>query len=351
MDDTETIEEEISGQLNEEGEPLDAAPADDDRDEHGRFAAKSEEPEQDPAEEGAAPDAMQQEDAPPEEEQAPQPQPERQVGDLNRPPGTWTARAKEDWHKLPSHIQDEVKKRESDITRGFNAVREKAQFADSLMNEMRPYEALIRSQGGTPQTVVRSLLNTAYQLNTGSPQQVGALILNIAREYKADMGYILQQFQQQPPGYQDPVSVQNLVTTTIAQQLEQQRQAEQKEREEREAAQGMAEIEAFENAMTPAGQLLHPYFQEVRHIMGTLMEQGHAQTLDEAYEMGCRSVIGTAQPQNATRQLSENRRKVEEAKRAAATKVTGAGGVGKPDPTKRSLEEELAAQLSGSASI
>ena len=50
-----------------------------------------------------------------------------------------------------------------------------------------PPSAMIASEGANPQQAIAALLNTAYQLRTATPEQKTQLILNLARQYGANL--------------------------------------------------------------------------------------------------------------------------------------------------------------------
>lgn len=288
-------------------------------------------------------------------------QSETQAQGVDLPPSTWTPGAKAAYLALPadSPIRQEIKKREADYQKGITQYKQNAEVGERLLNEMRPYEAIIRSQGGTPETVIRNLLNTAYLLNTGTPQQKAQLLIQAAKQYGAD----LTAFQGQPQatdGQFDPKAltpiVQQLVQPYVEKfnQVHSRFQTAQQQAEQARQHEAQSQIEAFRTATDEKGQPKHAYYDNVRGMMASFIESGHAQSLDQAYEMACRAhpevsqAISAAQRKEAdAKQLEEARRKAEDARRATAVNVSGQGGVGIADTSKMSLRDELAAQMDG----
>jgi len=162
------------------------------------------------------------------------------------------------WKDLPPDVQAEWKKREDDIHRMMTAKEGELNLGRSIKEIAAPYEAIIRSEGGTVEGAFKDLLNTAYVLRTGTPQQKANLLLTTAQQYGVDLrGYMGQQ-------QQNPLS-------TIQQEIQQLRQMADPNRiksqlqEEMERDRINGEIQAF--AAIPA----HVHFEAVKSTMGALI--------------------------------------------------------------------------------
>ena len=140
------------------------------RDESGRFAAK----------EGSAPAKP---EAAPQEPAKVETPPKPAATPSVKAPQSWSTAAKADFDKLPPHIQAEIAKRESDVEKGFTRQDEERQFGRSLRDIINPYMPIITAEGGTPQKAVQELLNTAYLLRRGTPEQKVALFRATAQQF------------------------------------------------------------------------------------------------------------------------------------------------------------------------
>jgi hypothetical protein len=308
---------------------------------------------QDPARapaEGVAPPAA----ATPASEQQGQP-----TGDPNIPPSTWRPAAKAHWATLPLEVREEFKKREADVAKGFEQVTHKVRFADSVVQEIEPYIAMIQSEGGTPQLAIRQLLATAYRLRIGTPQERGALLRQVAQEYGADLG------QQQAGAEPDPqqqwaqyIQQQLSPLQQRIQQYEQEHLTAQQRQEQQKQEEIQGQIEAFQSARNQDGTPKFKYFENVRGLMGSLIEGGNAQSLEQAYDLACnadpevRAALVTEQSQAANaKRLEEAKRTADEARRANAARMEGTGGVGFSDAGSKSLRDEIASQLETGSQI
>jgi hypothetical protein len=108
----------------------------------------------------------------------------------------------------------------------------------------------------------------------------------------------------------------------------------------------LAQVRQFEEATDAQGKLLHPHFAEVKPIMGQLIQQGKAATLQDAYKKAIKVLDlqeeqATDEPDNAV-DLDKIRQKLVKAKKASKG-VTTKGS--KTDFTSMSIKDELRARL------
>lgn len=203
---------------------------------------------------------------------------------LSRPPTTWRPLAKSKWKDIDPDIRAEILKREEDGISGVSQMREKATYGERLNNIINPYMPTINASGGTPEGVIQNLLNTAYRLQTGTPQDKAQVLLAAARQYGADMSVL---GMKQDPAQQQ-VAQQFQPYIGKIQQLEQRLHQFENQTANAESNQIISKIEEFSNANDGNGNLLHPYFEDVRiqmsNIIQTASEQGKTLTLEQAYD-------------------------------------------------------------------
>lgn len=322
------------------------------RDEAGRFVAKAA-PVETPAEPVAADPA-----APVAADPAAvvDPQAQAETRAAAAPPATWSASAKAIYATLPEVARKEIAKREQDYARGIQQHAEAAKGYQTLMSEFQPYQAMIRAEGGTEAGAIRDLLKTAYQLRTGTPQSRGALIMQVAQQFGADLSQFMGQQTEQPAG-QDMNQVQQFVQQLVSPHLQkiQQWERQQADTQQKQAQQMEHEIQsqitAFQSATNEDGSPKHLYFENVRPLMSAFFANGQAKDLEQAYEMACfanpevrAALIADQQRTADAKRLEEAKRKAGEA-RGASFNPTGQGGVGISGATQSSLRDELSAQL------
>lgn len=123
----------------------------------------------------------------------------------------------------------------------------------------------------------------------------------------------IAQLQQQIQGLQD-----QLAQTT--QGVNQRISSEEQQREQ----QVLNEINQFRTAQDDSGKPAHPYFDEVKTLMGNMMSAGSAPTLQDAYDMACRAHPQVSAKIAAAVKAAEDRQRQKE-EREAAKKAEQAG--------------------------
>lgn len=299
------------------------------RDEKGRFAPKE-------AEESAAPEAPEQVAV--AEPQQTEPEQERVEPALS-PPNGWSAEAKAKWHELPPEIMAAVQKREQDITKFTSTRDEHASFGKEMYQAVQPYLALIKAEGATPAAAVQSMLNTAYVLRNGTPDQKRNALLQTARQFGVDLGAQPGRQPNQPPEiatlYQEIAQLKSYIA--------QQQQTEQTQLQ----SEVQAEIEAF------AADPKHPHYQAVKGHMAALIAQGAAKDLQDAYDQAVwanaetrATLLAQQRAEEEQKRAAEARRRAEEAKRKSISLTGGPGNTASSAaPGDRSLRDELMANF------
>lgn len=275
-------------------------------------------------------------DQPVDTPEADTPPPEAKPADpIEPPPVSLSAAAKEKWKDLPPEVRQEWKKREEDIHRAMTAHDGELSVGRKIKEIAQPYEAIIRAEGGTVEGAFRDLLNTAYVLRTGSPQQKAQLLIETAKQFGVD----LAAYQAAPV---DPVAALRQEIESIKSQANPDVIKNQLQ-EQMQFDKVKSEIEAF------AANPQNVHFQAVRTKMGALMTSGQAKDLQEAYEMAIwadPSIRPTLL--NAQKEQEAAKKKAEmEAKKKAAASVNGSPTTATPSANapQKSIEDELREQL------
>ncbi len=170
----------------------------------------------------------------------------------------------------------------------------------------------------------------------GSPQQKQQLLLQTAQLYNVPLNTL--------PAAQ-PVDPRIESLQQRIDRMDQERQQAQIQRQQQEDSSLQTEIEAFASA--PG----HEHLDSVRPLMASLLENGAAKDLNEAYEKAIWAspdIRSSLLQSEEAKRLATQRSKTDAARRASVS-VTGAPGPlaginGASDPS-RSLRDELRANL------
>ena len=202
---------------------------------------------------------------------------------LVNPPDTWRPAAKAEWSKLPEGIRKEIKKRENDAMTGVTAHKEMADYGKRITQTIDPYRAYLRARGADEVKVVEDALNLSYQLTSSNPQQRGAILARIGKQYGADFSVLTQQ----PNPEQDRMQQVLSPLQARIEQLEREKQNSDSltQQQKDQAAEKM--VADFTSETDETGQLKHPYYNNVVGLMVPLLESGVVKTLPEAYALAC----------------------------------------------------------------
>jgi hypothetical protein len=238
--------------------------------------------------------------------------------------------------KIVSELYDSMK---ADYTRKTQGLADQGRLATEFQQTVQPYEALIRAEGGTPIGAVKDLLNTAYLLRQGTPQQKLSLIAQTAQQFGVDLSQLSQ-------GYDPNSTVAQLqnelhgLKQTLNQYTTSQTQAVE--------SQAIETIQGFQSAVGDDGNPLHPYFEDVKIEMGALLEKGSAKDLEEAYDMAVNANPRTRailrENEGKATQLRLARERKEKAAKAKKAEGLPSGKPGASASKPKTLAEELSEQ-------
>lgn len=260
-------------------------------------------------------------------------------------PTSWKGTAQAKWDAVDPEVKAEVHRRESDFHNGLKQYKQDADTFKLLDAEIRPYEAMIRASGSTPQALIRDFFNTAYQFKTGSPEAKVETLLSVAKAWNVDLGLL--------PAVQERVDAGQPIVPPEYRQLQQQftalqetiAQREAREKQEREEAAQREQEEV--TTQTRQWAVDKEHYESVKLVMAGLLESGQAKDLDDAYNKATWAVpeVRTkliAQQQEAERKLAAE--KAAAAKKAASTNVKPRGTPpAKPNTKVGTMEDTLRA--------
>lgn len=263
------------------------------------------------------PVAEEPEEAPAQPVQAPKPG----AVDLTKPPTSLKGNVQAKWAKLDEDVRAEFHRREANFHEGLSAYKQMADIGKIMDAEVRPYEAMLRAAGLSAPVAVRDLLNTAYQLRTGTPEVKTEIMLNIAKQYGIDLVNIqeaAQQLASAEPKIDPAIQPLQQKLTAIEQMIEQQK----KEAADRQYAELQRETQTF--ASNPKNR----FYEMVKLDMAALIETGRADGLQDAYDKAIWANPEARAQLLAEQQAAERKQKAEKAaaaKKAAVTNVAPRG--------------------------
>lgn len=270
-------------------------------------------------------------------------------GPTYKAPQSWRPAAREAWAKVPAEVQAEVDKREREAATGLQEAAQARKFAQDFHNTVRPYEAMVRAEGGNYLAAVDNFFQTAHALRTAPPAHKAQIVANIIKSYGVPIqeldnvlsGQAPQQGQAQGQQFQDP-RLDELLSTI--EQAKHQRAASVAQRAQSEIDSFGATAEFLEDPKVRGHMSL---------LLSDSAQRGEAMTLQQAYDTACWSqehVRGTLQQRAAAKAANATQASTQRA-RAAASSVkgqpAGASSASQPGSSVRSALEAAAARLGG----
>jgi len=254
--DTQEVQEPLDTRefISRELDKLDAAesvkePAGD-RDEKGRFAAKSQ-PE--------APVAEEKPESEPEVKSEPEEKPEEPK---RNPFAAWKKDAQAALTALPPETQQYIVEREQQFHKGIQQYKEDAIKGRTLSNALAPHMEYLNQLQVQPEQAISKLLETERVLRTSEPQAKIQAFMKLAHDYGIDVNNLTN-------AKFDPYSYQ--LEQKLAQQQSMLEKLSQSRQMAEEAQLGQT-IEQFAQS--------HEYFEDVRETMADLLDKGLASDLD-----------------------------------------------------------------------
>lgn len=267
-------------------------------------------------------------------------------------PEGWKAELKAKFNELPPEVQAEISRREGETHKALTKQDDERLFGKRVSEIVSPYLPTIRSEGGTPEKAIETLLQTAHVLRQGTDQQKAMAVAQVIQQFKVSpqglfsilQGGNAQGGQPLQQGQFDPR------LETLQQRVDRMERAEQEAAQQRQLQED-ARIQGLlaDFAAKPG----HEHYEQVKVFMGHLLSNDQAVDLDEAYNKAIwanpeiRSSLIAAQV-DPNKRLTEQTAKTERARNAAVSVTGSPGGAralnGAANPHS-SIEDDLRAAI------
>ncbi len=264
-------------------------------------------------------------------------------------PEHWASEDRDIFRSIEKKGKEFILRRHKDMeaahTRRSQELAEERRIADNFRKTMGPHEAYLKQLNIDPLQAVDKLIATEMRLRMANPQERGALLQELARQYGAQFDPNAPQV----PGI-DPKT--QLVLDAIKRQDERLAQIENA-RAEQERSSTENIIASFAHEKDETGKSKRPHFEAVRQQMGILMKEGIAKTLDEAYEQAILINADLRKEYFAKQFREEDTAKKTVASKKASLNVKGGSDATPSESTRemslsQTIRAAIDAQLKGS---
>ena len=258
--------------------------------------------------------------------------------DVEKAPASWTPASREHWAAIPEGVRGEIAKREGELQRTLNETAQARQFTQNFQQSIQPYEPMFRAQGVDATTGIGNVLQTAAQLQMGTPQQRAQAVAGLISQFGVDIATL------------DDMIVGNMPQVTQASpevaQLQQQIASMQQFIQGQQGQQQQQNMQQQQQLVGETNKFIadNEFASDLRNVMADFMDvaerQGQKMTLKDAYDRAL-STRPDIQEIVANRAKSTNNQRAVSGARRAAVSVPQAsgmsGGSEAPSTTREAL--------------
>ena len=239
-------------------------------------------------------------------------------------PMDWGPKEREDWSKIPPHLQKKITAREAEMQTAMANTSDARRTHEDMGRLANTYGAALSGvAGNSPMEVVENLFSTVANLRMGSPIQKAQIITDLVNDYGVDIHALDAALTGTVPEANSNAHLESLIDQRMqpVQQFLSTMQTEEQHRQQQLQQTAVSEVQQFaQNA---------EFIADVRNDMADLIEmagqRGYTMPMDEAYNKACalnpqiQEVLTQRQQQAA---LTGNNNTMA-SKRAAASSLSG----------------------------
>lgn len=136
---------------------------------------------------------------------------------LDKAPHTWSPAAKEKWKEIDPAIRQEIKRRETDMARGFAESKQSRDFHRGFQEVMAPYVPFAKAMGHpTIMHAIDNVMQTAVMLQSSPPVQRAQLVAKIINDFGVDLRILDSVLAGSPVANPVETRVQELIRQELA---------------------------------------------------------------------------------------------------------------------------------------
>jgi len=250
-------------------------------------------------------------------------------------PMDWSPEQREDWSKVPTHLQEKITEREQHMAQAMQGMSEARATHDQLTKLSQSYAPVIAAEGATsPMQAIETLFQTTALLQNGSQQQKAEMMAELINHYGVDIGALDNTLVGQP---QAPEQAQNsqmeqMLNQRLAPLDNMMQQMNQHQASQQQATQQAANVSVQEFSQKAE------FLSDVRADMADLIDMAHKQGRDmqlpEAYQKACSlnpQIVSIMQKRHAQKELAGNNSNLASKREAASSlngRMSGSGNAG-----------------------
>tara|TARA_R110000851_G_scaffold288960_2_gene443093 strand:- start:3402 stop:4466 length:1065 start_codon:yes stop_codon:yes gene_type:complete len=243
-------------------------------------------------------------------------------------PIDWSPKEREDWSRIPPHLQAKIKEREQSTQNLMQETSEARRTHKEFSELTNKYGAVLSGavKGDTPMQAVQGLFDTVANLRMGNPVQKAQIVADLIESFGVDIRALDSQLSGSMPDPNDPSSrIDELVNQRLAPYQEHLQQMEYQKTQQTQQVQQEATQEVQSFAESGKAEFLN----DVRHDMADMIDaayrRGVNMPMQEAYQKACAvhpQISQIMQQRDKQQQITGGNNNMQ-SKRLAASSITG----------------------------
>jgi hypothetical protein len=246
-------------------------------------------------------------------------------------PLNWSPQQREEWSKIPRHLQEKIISREKEMDQAVAGTAEARKTHEYLAQLGQQYAPVLAAEGiNNPIEAVEGLFRSVAALRMGSPVQKAEMLAHLVKTYGVD----IRALDDALVGVQPQETQQNQFEALIDQkmqpinQLMQQLNMLQQQGQQQTRAQADQEVAQF----AQSAEFLNDVRNDMADLIDLANKQGRSLSLQEAYDRACAihpEISKVMEQRRQTEAITGGNQRIAQKKMAASSlngRQVGTGG-------------------------
>jgi hypothetical protein len=215
-------------------------------------------------------------------------EPRPKTKDSMKAPINWSPKEREDWSRIPRHLQERIVSRETEMAQVMANTKAARTVHDAITNMTQQYGQLMQAEGATdPLQAIDGMFKTVQTLRTAPQRERATLLASMIEHYGVDIRELDDALSNSPSVAADPVQtkLEQMLEQRLApvNQLMQGLTAAQQKAQEQTRHQATQSVQEF----SQQAEFLNDVRLDMADLIDMAAAQGRELPLAKAYEIAC----------------------------------------------------------------
>jgi hypothetical protein len=255
--------------------------------------------------------------------------------DSLKAPVDWSPKEREDWSRIPRHLQDKIMQRERDIADNIANTRQARQVYDNIQQLGTKYGSVMAAEGvNDPMQAINGLFDTVAGLRLGNQQDKAQIVANMIQHYGVDVkaldGVLSQRIGGNPAANSTNAqedAIQRAIDARMAPFM-QQMSAQQAHQQQAVQHAAQQQVQQF----SQKAEFLNDVREDMADLIDLAAKRGREMPLAEAYSKACMAnpeIVKIMSDRQRQAELQGNQTAIQQKQHAASSingRQSGTGG-------------------------